>query len=140
MNNVNEREVFGRDFGYSEDKRRIYEKLLKKYKLFKDGRLADIFFYAAIIGFKNGYTAKLKKRKPYIPVSAFSKEQQAILLSLTISDTNGVDILMKKNGARDIIEEYANWGIDELDTVAIPGAVRDEYMEQLKRAILDFNE
>lgn len=140
MNDVNEREVFGRELGYSEDKRRIYDKLLKKYRLFQEERLADIFFYAAIMGFKNGHTATLKRRKTGIRFSAFSDRQIAILLSLAIADTNGVDILMKKNGARDIIEEYANWGIDELEAIAIPGAVRDEYMEQLKRAILDFDE
>ena len=138
MDDIND--IFGRDLSYSEDKREIYDKLRKKYPLFKDGLLADIFFYAAIMGFKNARSATLKRRIPNIRVSAFSDKQMAILLALAIANTNGVDILMKKNGARDIIEEYANWGIDELDAIAIPGAIRDEYMEQLKRAMLDFSE
>ncbi len=108
--------------------------------MFEKRRLADIFFYAAIMGFKKGRSAKLKKRMPNIPVSAFSDRQLGILLTLAIANADDVDILMKKNAARDIIEEYANRGIDELDSIIIPSAHRDEYMEQLKRAILDFNE
>ena len=59
---------------------------------------------------------KLVKAMPQISAVAFSRKQKAILLSLVISDTNGIDILFDAAKATRTVEEYANWGIEEIES------------------------
>lgn len=128
----------GRYLGYAEDKKETYEKLQEH--LFEDKNFADIFFYAAILGFKNRQSVKLKKRMPNIPVGTFNDKQKATLLALVISDTNDINILLDEKTAVTKIEEFANWGIGELEAMANPAKLgSDNRLMQLKRAIMDFN-
>ena len=108
--------------------------------MFEDKNFADIFFYAAILGFKNRQSVKLKKRMPNIPVQAFTDKQKATLLALVIADTNDINILLDEKTAVTKIEEFANWGIGELEAMANPAKLgSDNRLMQLKRVIMDFN-
>ena len=128
----------GRDLGYADDKKEIYEKLQEHS--FKNKNFADIFFYAAVLGFKNRQAVKLKERMPNIPVQAFTDKQKATLLALVIADTNDVNILFDEKTAVTKIEEFANWGIGELEAIVSPARLgSDNRLMQLKRIIMDFN-
>ena len=127
----------GRDAAYSDDKKDIYRKLTTdNSSLFQGKRYADLFLYAAILGFKNGQSCKLKKQNPNIPISAFSSKQKAILLALVIADTGDIDILLDEKAALKKIEEYANWGIDELESMVTSERESGDYLRQLKDEIL----
>ena len=126
----------GRDVAYSREKGSIYRKLMNdSSSIFQNKSYADVFLYAAILGFKNGQYAKLKDRAPNIPISAFN-EKKAILLALVIANTRSVDILLNEHRVLTKIEEYANWGIDELEST-IFHLEKDDYLRQLKNYILE---
>lgn len=126
----------GRDVAYSEEKGVTYKKLVKdSSSIFKDKSYADVFLYAAILGFKNKQAVKLKNRTPNIPISAFN-EKKAILLALVIADTRSVDVLLDEHLVLKKIEEYANWGIDELESMII-SLGKDDYLRQLKNDMLE---
>ena len=79
--------------------------------------MSDIFTYAAVMGFKNNTKTRLKKPKPNIPVAALTKTQKSILLTIAITDdSRGIDILFDVEKATEIVEQYANGGVDLLET------------------------
>ena len=85
---------FGRNVSYSKSKFKIYERLrADPLSPFKGKNMSDVFVFAAVAGFRNNKKTKLVKAMPNISAVAFSRKQKAILLSLVISDTNGIDIL-----------------------------------------------
>lgn len=130
--------ILGRDVAYSDEKTKIYERLSNDHSsLFSGKTYAKIFFYAAILGFKSGRVAKLKKRKPNIPTTVFSNKQKAILIACVIANTKGIDVLLNDRQTLKIIEEHANWGISELESLVIEGGhSSDDYLLTLKNVIM----
>ena len=128
---------FRQDAAYSDEKMKIYRRLSDDEKsFFFDETYAKIFFYAAILGFKSGRSAKLKKKKRNIPITVFSNKQKAILIALVIANTNGIDVLLDDRQTLKIIEEHANWGISELESLVIGGRHSfDDYLLTLKKDI-----
>lgn len=134
-------EFLGRDVAYSVEKTKIYQMLSgDENSLFRDETLAKIFFYAAILGFEKERSIKLKKRKPTIRITAFSNKQKAVLIALVIANTKGIDVLLGKTRPLTIIEEHANWGINELESLVIEGGHNsDDYLLTLKNVIRHWN-
>ena len=107
----------GRNLSYSGEKIKNYNRLREDaLSPFKGRMMADIFVYAAIYGFINDRHEELKNVKPQISSHALSKQQSAILLAITISHKKSIDILFEPDKAIKIIEEYANGGIDKLES------------------------
>lgn len=110
-------DFFGRNVSYSKSKFKIYERLrADPLSPFKGKNMSDVFVFAAVAGFRHNKKTKLVKAMPQISAVAFSRKQKAILLSLVISDTNGIDILFDAAKATRTVEEYANWGIEEIES------------------------
>lgn len=108
---------FGRNVSYSKKKSNTYKKLQSDpLSPFKDKTMAEIFVYAAIFGFSNKRKAELKDPVPQISAVAFSNKQKAVLLTTVISDTQGIDILFAPDDAIEMVEQYANGGIDLLES------------------------
>ncbi len=115
----------GRDVSYSAEKRKIYDMLLNDARSpFRGKTMAEIFVYAAVFGFKNKKREKLKKAKPQISAIAISKSHTALLLTIPIIDTNGIDVLFNSEETVSMIEEYANGGIGILGDELLGSAVR----------------
>lgn len=83
------------------------------WKVFKD--LADVFLFAAILGFLNKKREPLKEKYPLINYKAgLTKEQKWLLKSMMIDATNSLDMLATQEGQKELLriaEEYANGGI-----------------------------
>ena len=114
--NLNLDNFFGRNLSYSGEKIKSYNRLREDaLSPFKGRTMSDIFVYAAIFGFINGRREELKNVKPQISSLALSRQRRAILLSIAISNSGGIDILFDQQKTTKIIEEYANGGIDMLE-------------------------
>ena len=103
---------------YAESKSGIYDKLMADtLSPFRNKTMVDIFVYAAVFGFNEGRQRKIKpkEKKPQISVVAMTQEQKATLLTIAIAHAGTVDILFEEEKAAEIIEEYANYGIDLLE-------------------------
>lgn len=117
---------FGRNVSYDAVKLPIYDKLQNDaLSPFKGKDMAEIFVYASVFGFKSGRREELKKAKPYISAVAFSRYQAAILLTIAIASTRGLDVLFKNEEAAKIIQEYANAGIDVLEAELLGNVYAD---------------
>lgn len=116
----------GRNVSYSDEKRKIYDMLLADpLSPFRGETMADVFVYAAIYGFKKQKKEKLKKAKPNISAIAIEDPHTALLVAISIIETGGIDILFDEEKATNIIEEYANGGIDILEDELIGSAGQD---------------
>ena len=103
---------------YAESKIDAYNRLMKDaLSPFANKTMVDIFVYAAVFGFVEGRSRpiKPKERKPQISVVAMTPEQKAVLLTIAIASTGNIDILFKEDEAAEIVEGYANYGIDLLE-------------------------
>lgn len=121
MNDVPDLEhFFGRNLSYSEEKLPIYNKL-QEYELspFKDKDMYEIYTYAAVSGFKNNTSVKLQKSIPNISAAAIPRKHKAVLLSLVIQKAGDIDILFDDSKVKKIIDEFANGGIDLLESELI---------------------
>lgn len=130
-------EFFGRNVSYAKDKYEAYNRLREDSKSpFKGRSMVDIFVSAAVAGFVNKKRSKLKKKTPNISAVAMTPEQKAVLLTIAISTEGAVDILFKKAKVVDIIEEYANSGIDVLES----RVSESMYVEPIEKMALDMKE
>lgn len=124
---------------YSEEKGRIYGMLTDDpLSPFRGETMATVFVYAAVFGFENSTRESLKNPMPQIRTSALSPTQKAVLLSLAISESGGIDILLgDATRVIDVICQYANGGIDILESKLIKGSVGADVMTQMSA---DLNE
>ncbi len=107
---------FGRNVSYSKEQRKIYDKLMMdQLSPFKGKNMSDIFVYAAVFGFKNNKRTELLVKRPQISAVAFTKSQKSILLTIAISDRQNIDVLFDADRVIDIIEQYANAGVEILE-------------------------
>lgn len=110
-------EFFGRNVSYAKDKHEAYNRLREDSKSpFKGRSMVDVFVSAAVAGFIAKKRTKLKKKTPNISAVAMSPQQKAILLTIAISEGNTVDVLFNRSKTIDAIEEYANSGINVLES------------------------
>ncbi len=117
---------FGRNVSYADEKTDTYERLRNDtLSPFKGMTMGDIFVYAAVFGFKNRRREKIEKAKPNISAVALSDKQTALLLAISIAETGGIDILFQNDAATRVIEEYANGGIDILESELIGNVDED---------------
>ena len=131
---------FGRNFSYSNKKIKIYHRLQRDpLSPFKGGNLADIFFYAAMLGFRDERSEPLSDPRPNIWLNAFGSRRVAILTAMVISKAGSVDALFGPEKAKTVLEEYANAGIDmiEGDLLGGAGAEPIERMSFRMKNILD---
>lgn len=116
----------GRNVSYSNEKKEVYDMLLEDaLSPFRGKTMADVFVYAAIYGFKQRRREKLKKAIPNISAKAIETPHTALLLTIPITETGGIDVLFDEEAASNIIEEYANGGIDILEDELIGTAGQD---------------
>ena len=116
-------DFFGRNFAYANKKRKTYDRLQRDpMSPFKGGTLADIFFYAAVLGFRNGRREPLVDPRPNIWLNAFGSRRVAVLASVVISDAESLDVLFEPDKAKTVLEEYANAGIDIIENELLGGA------------------
>lgn len=106
----------GRDVSYSSEKTGIYDRLRDDSRSpFVKRTMADVFIFAAVFGFKYKKREKLKSPRPNITANAFDRGQTALLLTIPIMESGGIDVLFHNREAITIIEEYANGGIGLLE-------------------------
>ena len=125
---------------YSRKKYPTYKKLQSDtLSPFKDRTMSEIFVYAAVYGFNNKKKEELKDPTPNISAVALSNKQRSVLLTIAISDTQGIDILFKQDDAIRMIEQYANGGIGLLESELLGGIHADAItkMSSSMKAILD---
>ena len=116
-------DFFGRNFSYSNKKIKIYDRLRRDpLSPFKGGNLADVFFYAAVLGFRNERSEPLSDPRPNIWVNAFGRRRVAVLTAIVVSEAGGVDALFDPEKAKCVLEEYANAGIDIIESDLLGGA------------------
>ena len=116
-------DFFGRDFSYSKKKGEIYDRLHDDaISPFEGGTMADVFFYAAVLGFRIGRREALVKPQPNIPLNAFGDHRVAVLVSMAVSDAETLDVLFHPDKAKTALEEYANAGIDLIEKDMLGGA------------------
>lgn len=116
-------DFFGRNFSYSNKKIKIYDRLRRDaISPFKGGNLADVFFYAAVLGFRSGRREALADPKPNIWLNAFGSRRVAVLISMAVSDAGTLDALFDPDKAKAALEEYANAGIDLIEKDLLSGA------------------
>ncbi len=121
MSNIPDLEhFFGRNLSYSEEKLPIYNRLQEdELSPFKDRDMYEIYVYAAVFGFKNNTSMKLQKSVPNISAVAMPNKHKAVLLSLVIQKADDIDILFDANNVKGMIDEFANGGIDLLESELI---------------------
>ena len=108
---------FGRNVSYSKEKLTIYDKLQNDpLSPFKGRIMSEIFAYAAAFGFKKGRKEALRQAVPNISAAAFTDTQRAVLLSIAIQSEGNVDVLFYPGTVSKIINEYANGGIDIIES------------------------
>lgn len=132
-------DFFGRNFSYSNKKIKIYDRLRRDpLSPFKGGNLADVFFYAAVLGFRNERSEPLSDPKPNIWVNAFGRRRVAVLTTIVVSN-GGIDALFDPEKAKSVLEEYANAGIDIIENDLLGGASAEpiERMSFMMKEILD---
>lgn len=116
-------DFFGRNFSYSNKKIKIYDRLRRDpLSPFKGGNLADVFFYAAVLGFRESRREPLVDPRPNIWLNAFGDRRVAVLISMVVSDAETVDALFDPDEAKTVLEEYANAGIDLIEKDMLGGA------------------
>ena len=121
MNKVPDFEgFFGRNVSYSKEKLTIYDKLQDDpLSPFKGRIMSEIFAYAAAFGFKKGRKEALRQAVPNISATAFTDTQRAVLLSIAIQSEGNVDVLFYPGTVSKIVNEYANGGIDIIESELI---------------------
>lgn len=127
------KQFFGRNVSYAESKFDIYNKLMKDVlSPFRGKTMADIFVYAAVFGFNAGRQHRIepKEKKPQISATAMTQEQKATLLTIAIEHTGSIDILFEEEKAAEIVEGYANMGIDLLEDKML-GGTRGDFISML---------
>lgn len=132
-------DFFGRNFSYSNKKIEIYDRLRRDpLSPFKGGNLADVFFYAAVLGFRNERSEPLSDPRPNIWVNAFGRRRVAVLTAIVVSH-GGIDALFDPEKAKSVLEEYANAGIDIIENDLLGGASAEpiERMSFMMKEILD---
>lgn len=128
-------EFFGRNVSYAKDKLATYTRLRDDpLSPFKGRDMVDIFVNAAITGFTAKKRVELKKKTPNISVLAMSPEQKSILLTIAIAEKHTIDILFSKRDAVRIIEEYANGGIDILES-RLSGNIHDDPVQLMAQSM-----
>ena len=131
---------FGRNFAYDNKKIKIYHDLQNgALSPFKGKTLADIFFYAAVLGFRNRRKESLSDARPNIWVDAVNKPRKAMLISIVVSDAGDIDVLFDPEKAKTVLEEYANAGIDMIksDLLGDSSAEPIERMSFMMKEILN---
>lgn len=96
--------------------RDLYQKLNEEeITTFKDkgGRRTrkEQFLFALSIGFKNGVKRKLETKEGFFLVKDLHPEDEALLNTIAVYDSNSVEILSNKGEVYKIVEEYAHAGI-----------------------------
>jgi len=105
-----------RDLGIDKSKRNIYDSLQQDWSPFARSKkrfMKDIFYFAALIGYKLKLSKPLKNREASIPLRSFSDDELWILKSLAIAK-EGLKILQEEKRLFTLIEEYANAGLNEI--------------------------
>ena len=100
--------------------------------------MVDIFVNAAVTGFLAKRRVELKKKVPNISSVAMTPEQKSILLAIAIAEKQTIDILFSRHDAIVIIEEYANGGIDVLES-KITGSVHDDPIQIMAQSMKEIS-
>lgn len=128
---------FGRNVNYSKKKAEIYKRLLSdKLSPFHSKNMADVFVYAAVYGFNANKKEELETKIPQISAIAFDNRQKAVLLSIAISSTGGIDTLFSSDETITIIEQYANGGIDLLEDNLL-GSIHGDAITRMSSKLRD---
>jgi len=102
-----------------------------------------IFLLALALGVENGRPKPIKKKLSggFLRREQFSDEEEALIRSIAISHTKGVDILKKENFTKiyEIVEEYANAGFPILQSLlSSPGTFEKNLHSRLNKKIRDY--
>jgi len=84
--------------------------------IFKGLDLKDIFLFAMAVGFKKGARIPLSDRKPSIRLAYLDEQDEWLLKLVAIKTNEHLDILSNPKEIVNIAEEYANGGINHLQT------------------------
>jgi len=102
-----------------------------------------VFLLALALGFENGRPKPIKKRLSggFLRREQFNEEEEALIRSIAITHTKGLDILKKENFAKiyEIMEEYANAGFPILQAfLSRPGTFEKNLHSSLNKKIKDY--
>lgn len=110
-----------------ETKNNIYNKLLYDKETNPNGiflAIRDVFLFALILGYKEGKRIKLEKKFSFGPGVFDDSKYQDIFAYVALAETKDVRVLIgefsdeinhSEDSIQEIIEEYANGGIIELE-------------------------
>ncbi|ODV49939.1 hypothetical protein C7960_1612 [Methanohalophilus euhalobius] len=90
------------------------EKLYSEIDILEEKSRKEQFFMAMSVGFKNGVRRKLIKKDGMFLLKNLQPEDETILNSIAISETDSVEVIADKEKVYAIAEEYANAGIQIL--------------------------
>ena len=106
---------FRRSVAFSKDSQEAYRTLIRDmYSPFRSKDMADVFVYAAVWGFAEKKKKKLKNPQSNVYTNVFDEAQKATLLSIAITEAGTMDVLFNEPKVVEIIQEYANYGIDRI--------------------------
>lgn len=105
-----------RDVGYSSKAVKYYQKWIEEQEnFFFLERQKDLFIFAMALGKNREQKAEIGSKKiNNIPVSAISEKQKWALLSIGVSEENGLLSLKDESSMYQLAEAYANEGIEIL--------------------------
>ena len=106
-----------RDVGYSNKAVKYYKEWIEEQQnfFFLGERQKDLFIFAMALGKNREQKAEIGSKKiNNIPVSAISEKQKWALLSIGVSEENGLLSLKDESSMYQLAEAYANEGIEIL--------------------------
>lgn len=106
-----------RDIAIEEEKRDRYKELTDEDSgsPFAGQQMSKVFIVSLGIGYDQGLQKSLDSRSGSIPWSALTKDEQWVIKSVAVKETDDAEILKDGSQVAQIVEEYANGGFDYID-------------------------
>jgi dnd system-associated protein 4 len=92
----------------------LYQEIINSSAL-KGRSNKEVFFLAAVLGYKKGRRISIKGgKKSYVRTEFLNKEDKTLMNALAIKETGNPDIINDQKEVFNIVEEYAHVGLNIL--------------------------